>query len=312
MNRPTSVTVFGILNIVFGIFGLCGVLVSSVALMAPGAGVGNPVFELMEENLVYGTWVKAGTILGAVATLLLLVAGCGLLAAKPWARLLSVYYGVYGIVMSVVGFVFNAIFLFPVLIRAMENAQGPEAAGAVGGVIGGVVGGLAGLIYPVLLIYFMTRPRVVSFFSGDGPQTAGAINGADAMPAVSVTSDNPYQSPATSSTPPASGTPGTPGSLDEAIATIIPYRNGPALIAYYLGLFSLLACIPLVGILGIIMAVTAFVCGVQGLRRASEDPDARGRVHAWIGIIGGAVCGILGIIIQALLIFALVAAAAGA
>ncbi len=101
------------------------------------------------------------------------------------------------------------------------------------------------------------------------------------------------------------------GSADEAIATIIPYRNSSALIAYYLGVFSVLACIPFVGIVGIIMAVTAFVCGVKGLRRASEDPEARGRVHAWIGIIGGAVCAILGVLIHALLIFGLIAAAAG-
>jgi hypothetical protein len=93
---------------------------------------------------------------------------------------------------------------------------------------------------------------------------------------------------------------------------MIPYRNGPALLAYYLGVFSVLACVPLVGILGVVMAVTAFVCGLKGLRRAKEDPNARGRVHAWIGIIGGAVCCILGIIMQALIIFALAAAAAGA
>ena len=103
-----------------------------------------------------------------------------------------------------------------------------------------------------------------------------------------------------------------PTPLEEAVATIIPYRNSPALVAYYLGLFSLVACIPFVGIVGIGMAVTALVCGVKGLRRASEDPAARGRVHAWIGIICGAVCGFLGVVFHILLIVALLASAAGA
>ena len=309
MNRPTSVTVFGILNIVFGILGLFGALMSAVVLAIPGAREGNPVYQVVDENAIYGAWATAGMVLGAVATLVLLAAGGGLLSGKPWGRLLSVYYGVYAIVMTLVGLAFNAIFLFPALIGAMQNAQGVEAGAAVGGAIGGTVGSLAGLIYPVLLIYFMTRPHVVSYFGGDGPETSDTFDGMEAMPAVSVTSDNPYQSPTTSGRAPV---PVAPDGQNEAIATIIPYRNGPALVAYYLGVFSVFACIPFVGIFGIIMAVAAVVCGVKGLRRASEDGEAKGRVHAWIGIIGGAVCGILGTVIQGLIIFGLIAAAAGA
>src|SRR5687768_5923550 len=36
---------------------------------------------------------------------------------------------------------------------------------------------------------------------------------------------------------------------DDAAATIIPYRNMPALVGYYLGVFSLTACIPVVGVI---------------------------------------------------------------
>ena len=55
--------------------------------------------------------------------------------------------------------------------------------------------------------------------------------------------------------------------------------NPDALWAYYLGIASLLC-----GITGI----PAIGMGIRGLRYAKLHPEARGEVHAWVGIIGGA------------------------
>src|SRR5580704_12064511 len=63
---------------------------------------------------------------------------------------------------------------------------------------------------------------------------------------------------------------------DSAIATIIPYRNAPALVAYYLGVFSLIPCI------GFVLGIAAFIFGIFGLRLARLHPEAKGKVHAWI------------------------------
>jgi len=71
---------------------------------------------------------------------------------------------------------------------------------------------------------------------------------------------------------------------DETVATVVPYRNPSALIAYYLGVFSLMPC------LGLILAPFAIVLGILGLRYRSRNPQAHGLAHAWIGIAGGAVC----------------------
>jgi len=68
---------------------------------------------------------------------------------------------------------------------------------------------------------------------------------------------------------------------DQGISTMIPYRNPPALIAYYLGLFSLL---PLIGL---VLAVPALLLGIVGLVKRSRQPEIKGAVHAWIGIIMG-------------------------
>jgi hypothetical protein len=167
-----------------------------------------------------------------------------------------------------------------------------------------------GVIYAALLWWFMTRPHVVAAFEPTWSTAAGPPSGfvpprarpdQPSSPCV-----NPYAPPAAPIVDTPSGS-----TADEALATIIPYRNAPALIAYYLGLFSLAACIPLVGLVGVGMAVAAVILGVKGLRRAAEHPDAKGRVHAWIGILGGAVCGAVGLLINMLAIIALLASITG-
>ena len=69
----------------------------------------------------------------------------------------------------------------------------------------------------------------------------------------------------------------------DATGGIIPYKNGPALAAYYLGIFSLLPCI------GLVLAIPAFILGIIGLKKRKENPAVRGSVHAWIGIIMGGI-----------------------
>lgn len=120
-------------------------------------------------------------------------------------------------------------------------------------------------------------------------------------------SDNPYESPKSAGQPPDVVTASVVGEGD-GISVLIPYKNQSALIAYYSGVFSLAACIPLIGILGVVLAVVAVVAGRRGLRYAHEHPEARGRVHCWIGIIAGAIFAVLGTLMQVMSIIGLVAA----
>ncbi len=68
---------------------------------------------------------------------------------------------------------------------------------------------------------------------------------------------------------------------------VIPYKNPCALIAYYLGLFSLFP------LLGFFLAVPAFVLGIMGLRARKANPVIKGSVHAWIGIVMGGLFSII-------------------
>ena len=76
--------------------------------------------------------------------------------------------------------------------------------------------------------------------------------------------------------------PPLPPTQDQGIASLIPYKNGAALAAYYLGVFSL---IPVVGF---VLGAIAIIMGSVGLSRAGKNPQIRGKVHAWVGIVLGA------------------------
>lgn len=79
---------------------------------------------------------------------------------------------------------------------------------------------------------------------------------------------------------------------------VIPYKNGPALLSYYLAVFSLIPCF------GVLTGIPAFFLGLKGLKKVKAEPWVRGTAHAWIGVIGGGglallnLLGIIGLIIS--------------
>jgi hypothetical protein len=69
----------------------------------------------------------------------------------------------------------------------------------------------------------------------------------------------------------------------EGLARVVPYRNRPALAAYYCGVFGLIPG------LGLLLAPIAFILGIVGFAKARKDPKARGTGHAIAGIVLGIV-----------------------
>ncbi len=98
---------------------------------------------------------------------------------------------------------------------------------------------------------------------------------------------------AASATPPPMPAPASDGG----VSVVIPYKNPKALIAYYLAVFSLIPCA------GIPLGIAAVVLGILGLKFAAAHPTARGKVHAWVGIILGGLCA-LGYTLVPLIIYA--------
>ena len=67
----------------------------------------------------------------------------------------------------------------------------------------------------------------------------------------------------------------------DGFATIVPYRNGPALAAYYCGVFGLIPGV------GFVLGPLAFVLGIVGLVKKKNNPKVKGTGHAIAGIILG-------------------------
>ena len=87
---------------------------------------------------------------------------------------------------------------------------------------------------------------------------------------------------------------------DETLGGMMPTKNGPALIAYYLGVFSV---IPL---LGLPLGIAALILGIKGLRKVREHPEVKGKVHAWVGVIAGGLFALLYLALTVVLVVSII------
>jgi hypothetical protein len=160
-----SVTIFGILNIGFAALGLVGLLFSAVILSHTDAAK-NPMLKEMYDNPAYAAWMKISMPLSGIVSVVLLAAGIGLLLLKNWARIASIAYGIYAILGCLVGGVLMLNVIVPII---SHNSGGPERMIMIFTMIGSVGGMVLGLVYPILLIIFMTRPKIIAAFGPPPP-----------------------------------------------------------------------------------------------------------------------------------------------
>ncbi|PQV63197.1 hypothetical protein B1R32_11422 [Abditibacterium utsteinense] len=108
----------------------------------------------------------------------------------------------------------------------------------------------------------------------------------------------PISSPHNFSPPPLPNRSENPNVEADTTGGIIPYKNPQALLAYYIGLFSLLP------VLGLAMAPAAVVLGIKGLKYARQHPLVKGQAHAWIGVVCGGFWSLVHWIIALAILFA--------
>jgi len=70
-------------------------------------------------------------------------------------------------------------------------------------------------------------------------------------------------------------------SKSDSTGGVIPYKNAPALFAYYTGIASIIP------VFGLVLGPIALVLGILGLRKRKRQPEVKGSAHAWIGIVLG-------------------------
>lgn len=153
--KPVSVTVFGVLHLIFGGFGLLSAI-SMVGMMAFVAGQSN---QPMTQWVV----VTANGLLNLATSCLLLAGGVGLLRWKPFGRKLSVIYGYVSVVGTILMTVANLVMQFLVMTEAANMPPNMLAITIAGTIIGLFVG----LTYPILVLVFMNTQKVRAALAED-------------------------------------------------------------------------------------------------------------------------------------------------
>jgi hypothetical protein len=176
MQRPVSVTMFGILNFVFAALGVIG-LIASFAVFSVPADSSDSVINLMHQGSGYAGWLKACIPLGLLSCGTWLASGFGLLRLKPWARPLSIFCAIYGIVFCIATLLVNLALMVQPFDHQILPQQELAVAVAIGGPISGTLGELFWPVYPILLLVFMLSPKMAATFRPPAPlpaQTAAA------------------------------------------------------------------------------------------------------------------------------------------
>jgi len=194
-QRPASLTVFAILNLVFGGLGLlcnvCGLASLAITPMLQKmaaqqqAQVGNKggfdpqeLQRHMEANIPAYVPFQWGQItLGMILSVALIIGGIGLLRMSPAAKWVCAGYAVVTISYQVGSMAFTLAFINPVMNDWMKSkgVQVPMEFFAVASIIGGLVG----MTYSLVLLIFIMLPSTGKALAANGADDIAGGSGGD-------------------------------------------------------------------------------------------------------------------------------------
>ena len=145
-SRPTSISVFGILNITLGII---GIYIPLGAIFLQAILNAQPKLESNSVQPVLSTWDTFSIVVGFLASVALIFIGVGMLSLKPLSRKACIFYSFYSV--------------FHFLLDFVHDVLGPE--NQVNEPIFVVILDIViSFLYPIILWVFMARPSVVEVF----------------------------------------------------------------------------------------------------------------------------------------------------
>jgi hypothetical protein len=192
MKRPTSVTVFGVLNVVFGAIGLYAI--GAVLLLSHGlVGNGDPLWsQLGDTSTASGKIRMLELRMDVLLSLIQFVSGIGLLRWRPWGISTAIAYAIASLASSLVFLVLNFYSQYEPLLEQTGAWTATEKALAAATLLSTMFGRFAYFIYPSLLLYFMYGSNVIPRFHQALPSTADAERPSGRQ---QPETGNPYQSP---------------------------------------------------------------------------------------------------------------------
>jgi hypothetical protein len=186
-KRPTVLTVFGILNIVFGSLGLvCYSCIGFGLVVLLGGGLGaaqDPQLRLAKEAIDdmlrnvpgYVPAIVISLVLGVVLALILIISGIGLLYVQGWARIICIIYSIISILSQLGALVYRLAVLNPALERwandfVMRHGGGPMRENPGASNVWEIAVSVFFIGYAVALLVVMFLPQVSAAFAGWAPR----------------------------------------------------------------------------------------------------------------------------------------------
>jgi hypothetical protein len=190
-NRPVAVLVMAILNIVFGAIGclLNGCCLCSLPLLpnlaAASKNAPNPDLEVLAAAYQDLPLWRASTLgmagLDLALAALLLIAGIGLIAMRPWGRITSILYGFLRGLTEILGIAFWILYLEPAgqNWQSAYKQQHPNASKLFGtGFSTQYINGALAVAYAIALLVVMSLPHVKAAFGSTTSEMADCDQGA--------------------------------------------------------------------------------------------------------------------------------------
>jgi hypothetical protein len=181
-RTPTSVTTLAVLAIIFGSLGVLGSLCSLPQYFGMKL-TPNPVMDRIREDDLLLAWSIGTLAVGFVLSLLELYAGIGSMSLQPAARKTFIGFAWAKIGVSVIEIVASLLVINSRMNDIMQSTlvgnTGPNAQQMKMfmkiGMYAGSIGSIIFLVWPILILYFMSREKVKAAFAGQmqAPPTGG-------------------------------------------------------------------------------------------------------------------------------------------
>ena len=168
-SPPLAGIIFGVLHILYGlsmllcngISGLVFVVKLPAEMVEGNAGMdamANPFFRLYSQ---------CGIVASMISGVIFIVAGVGLLRLRPFGRRLSIWVALLEYFLLLLSVVLNGIYLLPLLLKQINTLPSgtPEQMGALIALISVSIGVVFSALYPTLVLFCMTRPKMVAAYA---------------------------------------------------------------------------------------------------------------------------------------------------